>query len=669
MAAYQYQPLPDMEGSDDVYIRLICLPPGPRSGRIYCSIITALLSDAPQFDAVSYCWGLASDQTNIYITDETEPSNLTLGKALQVPTSIIPFLHRTRSHEVSRNRILWIDSICINQEDPVERSSQIPKMRDIYATAESTMSWLGPEQDNSNDAFAYALELTTLFRQRLARAGEITIPEEEMSRKIDPQVKPGDPRLEALVAIHERPYFQRAWIVQEVAVSQCVMLVCGDAVITMDQFLCAFCYLVMATPWLWEFYPGHLQVFVTRLKWASDDWKNAAATNWLKVLLKYRVYEATDPRDKIYAYYGLRCQDDFRTLGIEPDYKNIDTRTLFTTLAANALIAGESDLLHVPRLVNSETMGESIPSIALPSWVPDWRYTKQTPSPILNLTNKLQEKCVVRGLKASSGTKLDISFDISSSSVQKPYFSNSQSLPTMIRLRGFKIATIMYATPPWTMKSHTGQSTLWRQAQSLLTYRQKVGEWVSVMDVSHYQPQYQPTNQPWAEAFCETVTATTTDGTLAQRRSLGAATLRRQRIFGPVAHVYRPMALFIFSIVIIVQRIIRTLFGYAVAETQFRWLTGIMYNRRGARCMSDTGNIEYLAMVPGLATPGDCIMLVQGLRMPLVLRDKGRASVTVDGREKMLRIWEMLGDCYVHGVMDGQLWEKREGECEDLWIA
>lgn len=542
-------------------------------------------------------------------------------------------------------------------------------MRDIYATAERTMSWLGPEQDNSNDAFAYAVELTALFRRRLGRAEKNVTPEVGTNLTMDAQVTPGDPRLKALVAIHERPYFQRAWIVQEVAVSQCVMLVCGDAIITMDQFLCAFCYLVMATPWLWEFYPGHLQVFVMRLKWASDDWKNAAATDWLKVLLKYRVYEATDPRDKIYAYYSLRCQDDFRTLGIEPDYKNIDTRTLFTTLAANALIAGQSDLLHVPRLVNLEAMEEGIPAIDLPSWVPDWRYTKQTPSPILNLTEKAQGDCVVQDMKASSSSEVDISFDVSSSSLQKPYFRNAQILPKMIRLRGFEIAIISHTTPLWTMKGHIGQSTLWRQAQALLTYRRRVGEWVRVMDNSRNQPHYEPTNQPWGEALCETVTATTSKGTIEERRNLGAATFRRQRIFGPVAHVYRPLALLIFSVVIVIQRILRTLFGYTVAETRFRWLTGIMYNRRGARCMSDAGKVEYLAIVPGLAMPGDSVMLIQGLRMPLVLRDKARAVITVDGRERKVRAWELLGDCYVHGIMEGQVWEDRKGECTDLWIA
>ncbi|KAL5113646.1 hypothetical protein ACEQ8H_008485 [Pleosporales sp. CAS-2024a] len=671
MASYQYQPFPIVQGSDDIYIRLLCLPPGPRSGPIVCSIVTTLLSEAPKFAAVSYCWGLASDHTDIYVTDGAKPAESGSGKVLQVPTSIISFLYRTRSQDGAETCLLWIDSICINQRDPGERSRQIPKMRDIYAKAKTTMSWLGPETDNSNDAFAYALELATLLRQHLARNGEITIPEKEMSQKIDPQVKPGDPRLEALVAIHERPYFQRAWIVQEVAVSKYVVLVCGDAIITMDQFLCAFCYLVMVTPSLWEFYPRHLQVFVWRLKWATDDWKNAATTDWLKVLLKYRVYESTDPRDKIYAYYGLRCQDQFRKLGIEPDYKNIDTRTLFTTLAANALLAGHVDLLHVPRLVIPEATKNSIPSIPLPSWAPDWRCTKQTPSPILHLTEDGTSKRGIRDFKASCETEPDITFDVSPPGAQKRYtHDGSYLLPTMIRLRGFAIATVTYTTPPWTMESHTGQSTLLRQAQGLLAYRCKVEEWVKVMDISLQTPHYKPTKQAWTEAFCETITANTTEGTLEQRRTLGAAMLRRQRIFGPVAHFYRPVALVIFSLVIIFQRILRTLFGHVVAETRYRWLAGIIFNRRAARCTtSSTAGIEYMAIVPGLAAPGDRIVLVKGLSMPLVMRNKGTANVTAEGREQVVQTWEMLGDCYVHGVMEGQVWERRNIECEDLWIA
>jgi hypothetical protein len=94
-----------------------------------------------------------------------------------------------------------------------------------------------------------------------------------------------------------------------------------------------------------------------------------------------------------------------------------------------------------------------------------------------------------------------------------------------------------------------------------------------------------------------------------------------------------------------------------------------MCRRWGASCISNAGSIGNLGIVPGLEAPGDHSTLVQVFRMPLMLRDKGRASVTVDGKKKKVRTWGMLRRCYVHDVIECQLREKREDGCRDLWIT
>jgi hypothetical protein len=50
-------------------------------------------------------------------------------------------------------RLLWIDALCINQCDDHEKSLQLAMMGKIYCQAGSVVAWLGPEEDNSNDAF------------------------------------------------------------------------------------------------------------------------------------------------------------------------------------------------------------------------------------------------------------------------------------------------------------------------------------------------------------------------------------------------------------------------------------------------------------------------------------------------------------------------------------
>jgi len=48
-----------------------------------------------------------------------------------------------RLRNANSKRILWVDAICINQDDPTERSQQVTLMRDIYRNASNILAWLG----------------------------------------------------------------------------------------------------------------------------------------------------------------------------------------------------------------------------------------------------------------------------------------------------------------------------------------------------------------------------------------------------------------------------------------------------------------------------------------------------------------------------------------------
>jgi len=49
-------------------------------------------------------------------------------------------------------RTLWIDAICINQDDVTERGLEVVKMGSIYSQARQVIIWLGPEFEGSSDA-------------------------------------------------------------------------------------------------------------------------------------------------------------------------------------------------------------------------------------------------------------------------------------------------------------------------------------------------------------------------------------------------------------------------------------------------------------------------------------------------------------------------------------
>lgn len=98
---YQHLPLPRLpQGTKDLYIHFIKLFPGEPSGPITCALFQILLSEAPEFEALSYCWG--EPMSEILVCDEGagkdgEGDEGRIGKPLEVPASLIPSLYRTRS--------------------------------------------------------------------------------------------------------------------------------------------------------------------------------------------------------------------------------------------------------------------------------------------------------------------------------------------------------------------------------------------------------------------------------------------------------------------------------------------------------------------------------------------------------------------------------------------
>lgn len=122
-----YEPL--IHGESQV--RLLTLHPGQFDEDIRCSLHTASLTSKPQYEALSYVWGDAADTLPVIVG----------GHEKQVTTNLEAALRHLRWQE--KPRILWIDAICINQDDIEERSAQVPMMGDVYRQATSVIVWLG----------------------------------------------------------------------------------------------------------------------------------------------------------------------------------------------------------------------------------------------------------------------------------------------------------------------------------------------------------------------------------------------------------------------------------------------------------------------------------------------------------------------------------------------
>jgi hypothetical protein len=58
-------------------------------------------------------------------------------------------------------RILWVDALCINQRDIEEKSMQLRRMNEIYNRAQNVIIWFGETKDNSDVSMDFIDELVT----------------------------------------------------------------------------------------------------------------------------------------------------------------------------------------------------------------------------------------------------------------------------------------------------------------------------------------------------------------------------------------------------------------------------------------------------------------------------------------------------------------------------
>jgi hypothetical protein len=118
--------------SDD--IRLLVVPrkaPGSIA-LINHALVHTPLRKVSKFIALSYCWGDGALNHEIQVN----------GQCMKITESLATALDSLQSKD--QDLVLWADAICINQNDPIEKTSQVQLMRDIYRAAHQVIIWLGP---------------------------------------------------------------------------------------------------------------------------------------------------------------------------------------------------------------------------------------------------------------------------------------------------------------------------------------------------------------------------------------------------------------------------------------------------------------------------------------------------------------------------------------------
>lgn len=202
--AYEYAALDTFDFSNP-QIRLCRLLPGNFDELISCELDNIHLSRAwRQYTTLSYTWGAATENQQISVD----------GKTFIVRRNLFEALRAIRNPD--RNLCLWVDSICIDQSSIAERNEQVKIMGDIYRGCASMILWLGLPSSNSNAALNF---LDNLDKEEFRP--------EEVAWNIK----------DAVSQLYCRPYFTRAWIVQEVMQAKDIIIRCGDKEISWYPFI------------------------------------------------------------------------------------------------------------------------------------------------------------------------------------------------------------------------------------------------------------------------------------------------------------------------------------------------------------------------------------------------------------------------------------------------
>jgi hypothetical protein len=334
------------------------LHPDPKFRNTQCtvSVEDAFRCFQPSYEALSYTWGSIQEPRTAYI--ETAASLAFTGDSFAT-LLISQNLHLALRHlrYAQKSRTLWVDAVCINQNDDRERSAQVRRMGDIYQFATRVLVWLGPEANESGVALSLLQYLGAQSEETVQglriRSPKSTEPDWIHSwSKLPYSVREWC----AIRDLALRPWFERQWVFQEIQLANSrATLQCGYDEIPWSLFRRAMICLRNK-----EGIPlRDLRERLDMIFSLAQDRRQASLRRLLESCWELK---CSDPRDKVYGLLGLVSPSV--SSKILPDY-SLSTETVHKD-------AFMLHLSHVQRL-------ELLPYCHLgerrmkgPSWVPDF---------------------------------------------------------------------------------------------------------------------------------------------------------------------------------------------------------------------------------------------------------------------------------------------------------
>ncbi|OLN86060.1 Heterokaryon incompatibility protein 6, OR allele 6 [Colletotrichum chlorophyti] len=344
-----YTPLETRAGKQE--IRLLRLLAGKKTDSINCELVVMPLARCPKFEALSYVWG-----------SEANPRPITLQKRTKLVTQNLESALRHLRY-IYRPRTLWADALCINQDDNDEKSHQVQLMADIYSGASQVLVWFGTLDGRDRQAI-----------------------ETISNRESKNRMQWTDVEMMFLLNFFNKSWWTRIWTAQEAVLARRITYHCGDYSL-LDSVMYDFAsgYVRNTStqhgndvtgPWARQTRTDlqleldtavnralHLRRFQERTRREKLPFDEVA--------LEFRNRVAKNPRDKVYGLLGMsrgvnKASVNY-SLGPQVVFE-ITTREVLS-YHGNLNVLSQCDN-ESPNPARSAVEGKA--TAGLPSWVPDW---------------------------------------------------------------------------------------------------------------------------------------------------------------------------------------------------------------------------------------------------------------------------------------------------------